>query len=45
MEEPRSPNKKLRTLASFAVPGRYALMWIGQLINSTTAGWVYPAAV
>ncbi|MGN0095920.1 MAG: hypothetical protein ACI38U_07650 [Corynebacterium sp.] len=45
VDEPRSPNKKLRTLASFAVPGLYALMWIGQLINSTTAGWVYAASV
>ncbi|WP_312979749.1 hypothetical protein [Corynebacterium sp.] len=45
VEEPRSPNKKLRTLASFAVPGLYALMWIGQLINSATVGWVYAAAV
>lgn len=45
VEEPRSPNKKLRTLASFAVPGLYALMRIGQLINSATVGWVYAAAV
>ncbi|MEJ6549007.1 hypothetical protein PQI66_05555 [Corynebacterium sp. USCH3] len=45
VEEPRSPNKDLRTLASFAAPGIYALMWVGQTINSTTVGWVYAAAV
>lgn len=44
-EGPRSPNKKLRTLASFAAPGLYALIWVGQLIDSTTIGWVYAAAV
>ncbi|MGP9723828.1 hypothetical protein ACT3SZ_07440 [Corynebacterium sp. AOP40-9SA-29] len=44
-EEPQSPNKRLRTMLSFAVPGIYTLMWIGQLIDSTTLGWIYAAVV
>lgn len=45
MEEPQSPNKTLRTFLSFAVPGIYVLMWIGQLIDSATVGWIYAAVV
>jgi hypothetical protein len=45
MEEPRSPNRRLQTMAMVAVPAVYPLVAGGQFIPSPTGRWGYAGVV